>query len=305
MIYRRAGVGEGLMGNETEKERRERNRIIVISREFLPAAHFAPHGTWMPPPSMTRQGGGMSLPRKSSGPNPFLRLLGWLFGLILVGLVAMAGLGFYWLHKAKEAGLNPELIRKNRDLAAAEMAVIRSGDVRVLSKNDAAGTMVVRDKRTGKTTSLKFDPVKKSMVAIDEQARPARVTSDTISSSAQLNIPAERAGVDAGSTNIPSWVPVYPGVSPQRTAQNGNDKHAGTYFFLSSDAPEKILSYYSDQLSSAGMKLSTKSGSEGTTVSAVQDDGKRTVVVTASVASVGTHVTVAYEESNASSKTNP
>src|SRR5690348_14608651 len=92
----------------------------------------------------------------------FLRFLGWIVAVILLGLVAMAGLGLYWMHKAKEAGLNPELIRKNRDLAAAELAVIRRGDVRVLSTNDAAGIMAVRDKRTGKTILLKFDPVKKS-----------------------------------------------------------------------------------------------------------------------------------------------
>src|SRR5690349_1926528 len=116
---------------------------------------------------------GTCVRRKSARGAAFLRLLSWVVAVILMGLVAMAGLGFYWFHKAKEAGLNPDLIRQNQDLGAAEVAVIRRGNVRVLSRNEAAGTMVVRDKRTGKTTSLKFDPVTKSMVAIDEDTHQA------------------------------------------------------------------------------------------------------------------------------------
>jgi hypothetical protein len=261
----------------------------------------------MPPPSMTPPGrGGTPSSRSSPQGTAFLRFLGWVVAVILLGLIAMAGLGFYWMHKAKEAGLNPELIRKNRDLAAAELAVVRSSDVRVLSRNDAAGTMVVRDKRTGKTTSLKFDPVRKSMVAIDEQARPARVTSDISPSAAQPNNPGEGAGVNPGGASVPSWVPVYPGVSPQRTAsENGNDKQAGTYVFLSSDAPEKVLSYYSEQLNSAGMELNTASAADKTTISAGQGSSGRSVVVTVSRGSDGTRVSVSYEEDNAPGKANP
>jgi len=225
----------------------------------------------------------------------FLRFLGWIVAVILLGLVAMAGLGFYWMHKAKEAGLNPELIRKNRDLAAAELAVIRRGDVRVLSTNDAAGIMAVRDKRTGKTILLKFDPVKKSMAAITDEVKAPKASTDTNSATADKNIMDAR-DADARGSEIPSWVPLYPGVPPTMGSVDSNEKRAGKYSFRSSDAPEKIVSYYSDQLSSAGMKLSTASAAEGTTISAVQDSSSRTVVVTLSTASDGTHVTVSYEE---------
>lgn len=249
-------------------------------------------------------GGGTSARRSSPRGVAFLRFLGWVVAVILLGLVAMAGLGFYWMHKAKEAGLNPELIRKNRDLAAAELAVIRSGEVRVLSRNDAAGTMVVRDKKTGKTTSLKFDPATKSMVAASEQAKPTKAVTDPNSAAPPVKNSGESLNINPGGIDIPSWVPVYPGASPQNnTSVNDNQKQSGTYTFISGDAPDKLLSYYSDQLASAGMKLIKSSAPDKTTLSA--QDSSRTVLITVSGSGDGTHVSVSYEESKAPAKTNP
>jgi hypothetical protein len=221
-------------------------------------------------------------------------------------MIVMAGLGFYWMHKAREAGWNPDLMRKNRDLATAELAVVRGGDVRVLSTNDAAGTMLVRDRKTGKTTLLKFDRATKRMAPVTEEANSGRVTTDTNSARAVGNQGDAGTFSSAGS-GIPSWVPLYPGASPRTSASsNSNEKQGGSYSFSANDPPEKVVSYYSEQLSSAGMKLSTTSGREGTTVSAIhQDNGSRTVVVTISNGSDGTHVRVTYEESRSPAQATP
>ena len=245
---------------------------------------------------------GTSLRRKSVRGASFLRFLGWVVAVILLGLVAMAGLGFYWFHKAKEAGLNPDLIRKNRDLGAAEVAVIRRGDVRVLSRNDAAGTMVVRDKRTGKTTSLKFDPATKSMVAIDEHSQqvPAQTTANSGTSETK---PPNSTQPPASSGSGPSWVPVYPGISAQTTVSHdepGGER--GSYVFVTMDAEEKVLSYYSEQLTTAGMKVSTAPGPDGSSISAVEESKGRSVQVTISKTSDGTRVSVSYEEKKTAAK---
>ena len=243
-----------------------------------------------------------SVPRSSPRGTAFLRFLGWVVAVILLGLVAMAGLGFYWMHKAKEAGLNPDLIRKNRDLGTAEVAVIRRGDVRVLSRNDAAGTMVVRDKKTGKTTSLKFDPSTKSMVDVDEHSKQAAVQAMETSAISETK-PPDTTQPPASSGNGSSWLPIYPGTSAQTTVshdETGGER--GSYVFVTMDAAEKVLSYYSEQLTTAGMKVSTAPAPDGTSISAVEESKGRSVQVTISKASDGTRVSLSYEEKKMAGK---
>lgn len=75
------------------------------------------------------------------------------------------------------------------------------------------------------------------------------------------------------------------------------NKQSGTYIFASKDSPDKILSYYSQQLTSAGMKITTTtSGSDGGVINASQDGGARNVLVTVSSDSEGTHVSVTYSQ---------
>lgn len=249
----------------------------------------------MPTPSLSspaREGA-----RKSPRPNILLRLIGWIATLIVLAIIAMAGLGFYWLHKAKEAGLNPYLMTKNRDLAAAEVAVVRGGDMRILSTNDAAETMVVRDNRTGKTITLKFDRAKKSMVETEEHAKQPALAATGTSSATQTKAP-DATAKPANPANPPSWVPVYPGASLQnQLSADDSQKQAGSYTFISTDSPDKVVSYYSQQLNSAGMKLTTTgSAPADQIITGTQDSSARSVQVTVSTAGDGTHVSVAYEQ---------
>ena len=237
-------------------------------------------------------------PKKSSAAKVVFGIVGGFAALVFLLIVAGAGIGFFLMHRAKQEGLNPELIRKNPSLAVAEMEVIRNPDVQLISSNDSAGIMVVRDRKTGKKTTLKFDPEKKMMVSVEDRGKPSEAPVDSNAAKVEVNDgnTSVKIGGDAG--NLPAWLPVYPGAAPQNTASvNENGKQSGTYVFASSDSTEKILSYYSDQLTAANMKLTrAASGSDSGVVTATQDDTGRTIVVTASSKSDGTHVSVTYEE---------
>jgi hypothetical protein len=259
----------------------------------------------MSTPSLSPQmpGGMPPAPPKSSGVKVILWIVGVLVALIVFVIVAMAGLGFFFLHKAKQAGLDPELIRKNPGLAAAKMVVMNNPELQVVSSNDNTGTMVVRDKRNGKTTTLKFDTARKTMVVIDEQGKQASITADADSGTIVMKGEDGTVKIGAKANSAPGWVPVYPGASPQNTMSvDEKGKQSGTYVFISKDSPEKIMSYYSEQLTSAGMKLTTTSGSEGGVISANQDSDARSVLVTVSSDSEGTHVSVTYGQNNKDGK---
>jgi hypothetical protein len=170
-----------------------------------------------------------------------------------------------------------------------------------VSSDDDAGTVVVRDKKTGKVVTMKFDPEKKSMVIIDETGNTTSLTTSGEGSSGGLEVKSNEGTmkIGAGADKAPDWVPVYPGSSPQSTfsSSSGNEQ-SGSFTFTTSDAAEKVISYYADTLKSHGFAVSNMtSNSEGKTGGMVTGEdkaSKRSVVVTLGSESDGTHVNVTF-----------
>jgi hypothetical protein len=240
-------------------------------------------------------------PAKSSGAKILLWIIGGFAALVILVIVAVAGLGFYVVHKARQAGMDPELMKKNPALAVAKMAVTANPDVQMISSDDSAGSMVVRDKKTGKVTTLKFDAAKKTMVVIDDQGKEARITADTNAGTLQIQSADSSMKIGGNADKAPPWVPVYPGVTAQSTMSiHEKGKQSGTFVFDSKDSPEKLMSFYADELTSAGMKVTrtttSGNGSSGGMVAGSQDNDARSVVVTVSGESDGTKVSVTYSE---------
>src|ERR1700739_1581480 len=129
-------------------------------------------------------------------PGKKSNLLTWILGgivTLMIGVLGTCGLAYYFImHKAKEAGFDSGLLTTNPGYAAAKMFTTMNPDVETITSDDSSGTITVRDKKSGKTTTLKFDPNKKTMVVIDENGKE-------------------------GSAQMPGWMPVYPGSSPTGT----------------------------------------------------------------------------------------
>jgi hypothetical protein len=275
-------------------------------------------------PSTTPQppaGGPPAAPPTTGGGG---KALLWIFGgcatIVVVGIVVVAGIFFFVVHKVKQAGLDPELMQKNPVLAVAKLSVATNPDLETVSSDDSSGTIVVRDKKTGKVSTMKVDPVKKTMVVTDENGKtvtmrldPARntlvVTDDqgktaTISANAQagsLEVKSSDGNfkMGAGADKAPDWVPVYPRSNPQSNLSASDAKgEGGGYSFVTKDAVDKVLSYYGEGLKSAGLKVSNTTtnanGKISGIVSGSSDGDKRSVMVTASGEDDGTHVGVVY-----------
>jgi len=230
--------------------------------------------------------------------NALLWILGGCGTLIVICIIAFVGFFFFVKHKANQAGFDPELMKKNPPLAAAKMAVALNPDTEVVSSNDDAGTIVVRDKKTGKVSTMKFDPQKKTMVFVDEKGKETTITGSE-SGNVEIKGPDGTFKMGASADKAPDWVPVYPGSSPKSViSMSSGDEQNGTFAFTTSDSSEKVLSYFGDQLKSGGFKVSTTSnttdGKVAGLVSGEDKDDKRTVVVTVSPDDKGTNVSVSF-----------
>ena len=261
------------------------------------------------PPSLTPQpppGGPPAAPPAKSS-NVFFWIIGGFLAFVFICVLAVGAFFFFIAHKAKQAGFDPELMRKNPGMAMAKLFVSAHPDVDLVSSNESTGTIVIRDKKDGKLTTMRFDSQKNTMVVIDDKGNQAAVKISGDGSTGAVEITGsgpDGSGTVKIGTNAdkpPDWVPVYPGSTPQSNfSVTGTGDRSGTYVFVTKDATEKVLSYYADALKSGGLTASTTTSNTDGKVSGIVTgsvkDEKRTVMVTAGPDEDGTHVNVVFTE---------
>jgi hypothetical protein len=249
-----------------------------------------------------------------------LWILGGCATIVVLGTLAVGGVIWYGVHKAKQAGLDPELIKKNPVLAAAKLSVAANPDTEMVSSDDSSGTIVVRDKKTGKVSTMKVDPDSKTMTVTDEngktvtmkldpnnnrlvltddKGKTATITADAQAGNVEIKGPDGNFKMGSSADKAPSWVPVYPGASTQNVfSASSNGEQTGTYAFTTKDAPDRILSFYDSQLKSGGFKTSnttnTTNGKVSGMVTGTADNDKRTVLVVVGSEDDGTKVSVTF-----------
>ena len=106
--------------------------------------------------------------------------------------------------------------------------------------------------------------------------------------------------IGGAATNIPSWVPQYPGSKPENAVtSNQPNETGGMYHFKTKDSVDQVMKFYGDQLKSAGLKItntttSTGQGGVSGVLTAEDDDNKRTVNLAVTTEEGENGVTVTY-----------
>jgi hypothetical protein len=222
----------------------------------------------------------------------------WIIGGIAIFLFAITltcgVIGYMGMRMIKSAGFDSELMKSNPGLAMAKMVTAMNPDLETVKTNDREGTITVREKSTGKVMNMKFDPVTKKMIIITDDGKQASVTIDNNSVSATGADGSTVKFGQAVGNSAPSWVPVYPGSSPEGTMSSSTpDGSQNVFTFKSKDSASKIISFYSDQLKTAGFIINmTTNTDQGGMVQASDEGKKRTVIVTVGTSADGTETGV-------------
>ncbi len=245
-------------------------------------------------------GGPGGVPPKKS--NTLLLILGIFGGLALIVVLAVVGFGFFVMHKAKQAGFDSALMKKNPGLASAKLVVAMNPDLEIVSSDDDSGSIVVHSKKDGKTVAMKFDPRKKSMVIQDETGKQTvNISGDGNNGNVEVNGPEGSTKIGTNANKGPSWLPDYPGSNAQSTfSTDAKDARSGAYSFATQDGAENVMKFYADALKAAGIAASTTTNNTNGKASGMivgEDKGKaRTASVIVAAENDGTHVTVTYSE---------
>lgn len=211
----------------------------------------------------------MGMPPAKKGTSPIVWILLIVGGLMLAGVLCIVGFTWFVVHKAKQAGFDPELMKSNPGLAVSKMVTAFNPDVEVLNTDDREGTITIRDRKTGKVAKLSFDDVKNGHFNM-------KVTEDGKTSTLDIG--------ENVASKLPPWVPVYPGakinggLSATSSDDNGN---AGTFTFTTNDSADSIRTFYENKGKDANMQVSsTASGGFGSVVTLTDSGTHRTIGVT-------------------------
>jgi hypothetical protein len=219
--------------------------------------------------------------------------------LIIAVLVIAAG-GYFVYYKAKQAGLDPELMQRNPALAVSKLVAATNPNVEVLGVDDTRGIIRVRDKSTGKVMTLNFEDAKQGKFVFQEEGKEAVTVDATGQGEVKVSSDQGKMVFSQGGGKTPDWAPVYPGASVEgNVSMQGGEGEGGSFHFSTKDPVEKVIAFYETALKSAGMKVTSNSTREGGAVSGGMVMGedaakKRNVMVTVGAGDGATAVNVVF-----------
>jgi hypothetical protein len=199
-------------------------------------------------------------PRKTS---PIVWVVVAVLGLFALGGIAVVGGGLFLVHKAKQAGFDADLMRNNPGLATAKLLVATNPDLEVVSSDDGSGLITIRQKSTGKTTTVTFDDMKRGKFAFREDGKDP-VTLDANGSgdtrSLQMKSGSKSLSMGASLATLPAWIPAYPNSKPTSTfSMNGKEGTSASFQFQTQDAPRDVVAFYHRGLRQAGFRITNSS----------------------------------------------
>jgi len=219
----------------------------------------------------------VSIEPKKTSPIVWI-LLGVVGFFVLIGFVAMAGIGFL-AHK----------VAQNPALAITKLVTAANPDIQVLSTDEGANTITLRDKRSGETMTMNFDEVKKGKIVFKGNGQQATIQAHGEGQNGTLEINSPEGTVKFGAgaaAKTPAWVPSYPGVTTQSTfSMQGGDGSGGSFQFTTKDPAKNVLSFYEQSLKQSGFGITANitgntDSASGGMISAEDTATKRNVVVT-------------------------
>lgn len=242
------------------------------------------------------------------GMSTFVKVLLGCGVLLLLGIGSCFVVSGYFLKKgvgklsdfAKEMESNPD----SAMVKAAEVALRLNPEVEVISSDPAAGTITVREKKTGKEVTFNLEDIKAGRFSITADGEKTNIDIDaTGENGGQMKVVTDQgtAVFGAGGGKTPEWIPAYPGARTEGLANiEAKGEKSGTFTLRTADSPDVVTAFFEAKLKEAGFEVQKASlsfnGAPSGTLSATAEGGKRTLSITAAAQDGETQALVAYSE---------
>ena len=245
-----------------------------------PPAAGAPQGAAPPPPSGPGGPNPVGPATKKKGLSP----LAWIGigcgGILLLGLIAFVIGGIWVAGKAKDVAKDFHDNPGSAGMSAAKAFVKLNPEWELVDSDDDAGTLTIRDKKTGEETTVDFQDVKEGSISFksgDEEMTVGMEKDDEGGGAFTVRDKEGKARFRAGSgggDELPAWLPSYPGGEPEGTVlSSSGDQVQGGYGFKTDDSLDDVIAFYEDALDADGFEITGRNS--------WQSGGSKTVMLQA------------------------
>jgi hypothetical protein len=143
---------------------------------------------------------------------------------------------------------------------AVELMMRMNPEVDVVSSDPEAGTITLREKRTGKVVTFDAEDLRSGRVSFESEGERIEIDADEGEGGepGALRIASgERAMVfGADAETVPDWVPSYPGGRAESfSTVETEGETSGTFTIRTADSPEHVLAFYERALRDAGFEV--------------------------------------------------
>jgi hypothetical protein len=234
-------------------------------------------------------------------PKKGLPVIAWIgigcLALVVIGGIAVVGLGMFAAKKAKDFAHEMEA---NPAKTTAEMIVRMNPELELVASDESAGTITIRQKKTGKVATFKYADLEKGRFTFEGE--DGRVEINTGADGEGVTVKTDegvaRFGGSASAGNVPAWVPVH----PEATQVDGSfatktaGQETGAVSFTVPGGVDGVIAHYRTWMENNGFKVATSAMTEGTglLVGQNQAQGRNLNVTCAPGDDGGTRVAIQY-----------
>lgn len=222
--------------------------------------------------------------------------------LALIGVVALVAIVGFGVSKAKDVVGD---FQDNPAKAAALLAVRVNPDLELVSTDDAAGTMTVRDVRDGKEFTLDFEEIAEGRFSVTTEDGEFSVDGSEAQSGGGVTVRGPdgetRIGAVADLSQVPGWVPRYPAADDLTSSYHSTagGETSGAVSGTTSDTLDEVISWYRTTLEGNGYEVSTQTLGSGDSAFASlsgehEGDGRTVTVMVNRDSSGPNRMTVTY-----------
>ena len=224
-------------------------------------------------------------------------------GVILVIIItAVLVGGFFLARTVKDVAQDFE---DNPGLAAARFIVKASPELEEVDVDEDAGTMTVRNKKTGELITVNFDDVAEGRFSWTTDGEEEFTIDVSEAEDGTVRIESsdgEGFALTTGaavSEEIPEWVPVYPGTDPEnRGTMKTTDSLNGNFTLKTGDTVAEVLDFFRNELKESGFQVNVSTyssvGADGAMLNGSIEAEKTNVIVIIGREEDQTTVSVTY-----------
>jgi hypothetical protein len=172
------------------------------------------------------------------------------------------------------------------------MAVRFNPELEMVDSDDDAGTMTIRNVKTGETVTLDYAEIEQGKFSWSTDEGTAEINVNTTGEEGEgvmtfRDSEGNTASFGATEVEVPEWLPLYPGARREQGvfSSSTGDGNMATFQLITADSPEEMIDFYTRELEAAGFEVQTQTyatgsaGTKGGLLSAENKAEKRTVVI--------------------------